>query len=138
MTKSSPSIWHYLCRKCQIDGEDFINFCGLLRKHELYQEKIKTQTHKVKCFFGHSSLSQRRNDSEDIMLSRLFFLDFWLVAPSSLFFVIFKMFIALSKNLKQVWVRISTFSNELIESTWKKFLAKLPVVKDSITVTDLD
>ena len=20
---------------CQIDGEDFINFCGLLRKHEL-------------------------------------------------------------------------------------------------------
>ena len=24
-----------LCRKCQIDGEDFVNFCGLLRKHEL-------------------------------------------------------------------------------------------------------
>ena len=22
---------------CQIDGEDFVNFCGLLRKHELYQ-----------------------------------------------------------------------------------------------------
>ena len=21
--------------KCQIDGEDFVNFCGLLRKHEL-------------------------------------------------------------------------------------------------------
>ena len=21
--------------QCQIDGEDFINFCGLLRKHEL-------------------------------------------------------------------------------------------------------
>ena len=21
---------------CQIDGEDFVNFCGLLRKHELY------------------------------------------------------------------------------------------------------
>ena len=21
---------------CQIDGEDFANFCGLLRKHELY------------------------------------------------------------------------------------------------------
>ena len=20
---------------CQIDGEDFVNFCGLLRKHEL-------------------------------------------------------------------------------------------------------
>ena len=25
-----------LCSKCQIDGEDFINFCGLLIKHELY------------------------------------------------------------------------------------------------------
>ena len=25
-----------LCSKCQIDGEDFINFCGLLGKHELY------------------------------------------------------------------------------------------------------
>ena len=25
-----------LCCKCQIDGEDFVSFCGLLRKHELY------------------------------------------------------------------------------------------------------
>ena len=25
-----------LFSKCQIDGEDFDNFCGLLRKHELY------------------------------------------------------------------------------------------------------
>ena len=24
-----------LCSKCQIDGEDFVNFYGLLRKHEL-------------------------------------------------------------------------------------------------------
>ena len=24
-----------LCSKCQIDGEFFFNFCGLLRKHEL-------------------------------------------------------------------------------------------------------
>ena len=24
-----------LCSKCQVDGEDFVNFCGLLRKHEL-------------------------------------------------------------------------------------------------------
>ena len=23
-----------LCSKCQIDGEDFVNFCGLPRKHE--------------------------------------------------------------------------------------------------------
>ena len=25
-----------LCSKCQIYGEDFVNFSGLLRKHELY------------------------------------------------------------------------------------------------------
>ena len=25
-----------LTTKCQIDGEDFVNFCGLLVKHELY------------------------------------------------------------------------------------------------------
>ena len=25
-----------LCSKCQIDGENFVNFCGLLRKHKLY------------------------------------------------------------------------------------------------------
>ena len=25
-----------LCSKCQIGGEDFVNFCGLLRKYELY------------------------------------------------------------------------------------------------------
>ena len=24
-----------LCRRRQIDGEDFVNFCGPLRKHEL-------------------------------------------------------------------------------------------------------
>ena len=24
-----------LCSKCQIDNEDFVNFCGILRKHEL-------------------------------------------------------------------------------------------------------
>jgi hypothetical protein len=29
------TVYLTLCSKCQIDGEDFINFCGLLRKHEL-------------------------------------------------------------------------------------------------------
>ena len=24
-----------VCSKCQIDGEDFVKFCGLPRKHEL-------------------------------------------------------------------------------------------------------
>ena len=34
ITKSSPSIWHLLGKR-QIDGEDFVIFYGLFRKHEL-------------------------------------------------------------------------------------------------------
>ena len=34
LTKSSPSIWRLL------DGEDFVNFWGLLRKHELYSSLL--------------------------------------------------------------------------------------------------
>ena len=29
-----------LCSKCQINGEDFVNFSGLLRKHELYYRSV--------------------------------------------------------------------------------------------------
>ena len=29
-----------LCCKCQIDGEDYVNFCGLLRKHKLYINRV--------------------------------------------------------------------------------------------------
>ena len=29
-----------LCSKCQIDGEDFGNFCGPLRKYELYINNV--------------------------------------------------------------------------------------------------
>ena len=31
-----------VCSNRQINGEDFINFCGLLRKHELYIRCLKT------------------------------------------------------------------------------------------------
>ena len=31
-----------LCSWCQMDGEDFVNFCGLLRKHELYDNQKNT------------------------------------------------------------------------------------------------
>ena len=30
LTKSSPSIWHYLWSMCQTDGEDFVNFLAFL------------------------------------------------------------------------------------------------------------
>ena len=32
-----PFDCYYTATYCQIDGEDFFNFCGLLRKRELYQ-----------------------------------------------------------------------------------------------------
>ena len=30
-----------LCGECQIDSENFANFCDLLRRHELYRQKHK-------------------------------------------------------------------------------------------------
>ena len=51
MTKSSPSIMT-LTTYCQIDGEDFVNFCGLLGKHELeigIAPSIRTHCYKVLC-----------------------------------------------------------------------------------------
>ena len=39
--KSSPSIWHFLSKR-QIDGEDFVIFCVLLRIHELYNIKNRS------------------------------------------------------------------------------------------------
>ena len=45
------SVFLTLCSKCQINSEDFINFCGLLKKHELYDqrslESLSREDHKV-------------------------------------------------------------------------------------------
>ena len=35
-----------LCSKCQIDGEDSVNFCGLLRKYEWSRIKNILPVHK--------------------------------------------------------------------------------------------
>ena len=35
---------------CQIDGEDFVNFCGLLRKCELYCHILAGIVHTSKLF----------------------------------------------------------------------------------------
>ena len=45
-----------LCIKCQIDDEDFVNFCGLLGKHELY--KIVLGKYK---FYGHYFVKKKLN-----------------------------------------------------------------------------
>ena len=29
-------VYMIICSKCQIDGENFFNICGLIRKYELY------------------------------------------------------------------------------------------------------
>ena len=36
---------------CQIDGKDFFNFCGLLRKHDLYSSKNPVLTNHRFCGF---------------------------------------------------------------------------------------
>ena len=60
-----------LCIKCQIDGEDFVNFCGLLRKHELYQTKNRLIS---KCLF----VSFRTYLSNFFLLELLYFFTFWI------------------------------------------------------------
>ena len=51
-----------LCSNCQSDGEDFVNFCGLLRKHELYfiergiLQEIANSVIKM-TFFAHGGTS---------------------------------------------------------------------------------
>ena len=39
-----------LCSKRQIDGEDFVNFRGLLRKYELYESPFNLMSKGVECF----------------------------------------------------------------------------------------
>ena len=41
-TKVKVHVDLILCSKCQIDGEDFVNLCGLFRKHELDGEATPT------------------------------------------------------------------------------------------------
>ena len=57
--KSSPSLT--LCSECQIESEDFVNFCGLVRKHELYQivSNPRTLGKKVPSFGHHVTPRQR-------------------------------------------------------------------------------
>ena len=37
---------------CQIDGEDFVNFCGLLKKHKLYKAIGANATSSVTMYTG--------------------------------------------------------------------------------------
>ena len=48
-----------LCSKCQIDGEDFVDFCGLLRKHELYL-LCQSKGDKINLYFAYFALVKRK------------------------------------------------------------------------------
>ena len=37
------TVYKTLCSRCQIDGENFVNFCGFIRKHELYLNRSCVQ-----------------------------------------------------------------------------------------------
>ena len=54
-----------LCSKCQIDCEDFVNFCGLLRKHELYVQscwisRLEKSDGEVAVFDATNTTRERR------------------------------------------------------------------------------
>ena len=57
MTKSYLT----LCSKCQIAGEDFVNFFGLFRKHELYGKMLEKNTSLIKQFMLSYSYPDFRN-----------------------------------------------------------------------------
>ena len=44
-----------VCSKCQIDGEDFVKCCGLLRKRELYKTELQ-------LFFGDVIIDKKALD----------------------------------------------------------------------------
>ena len=41
-----------LCSKLHIDSEDFVNFCGLFRKHELKKRQIGSQRFDIKTYLS--------------------------------------------------------------------------------------
>ena len=55
-----------LCSKCQIDSEDFFNFCGLHRKHELDQPTFIT--------FPNLSIILNYNFDFEVVGSKTFYL----------------------------------------------------------------
>ena len=57
------------CSKCQIDSEDFVNFCGLLRKHELYVKSIAAYAPTF-LRYNNSILAIVSGDSKAIAIAR--------------------------------------------------------------------
>ena len=60
-----------LCSKCQIDGEDFFNFCGFLRKDELYT------CVQMFPFFSGSKISLAKQSNTNWIFSHFVSIDFY-------------------------------------------------------------
>ena len=41
-----------LCSKRQIDGEDIVNFCGLLKNHEVYRKVVSSKPSRLEAQAG--------------------------------------------------------------------------------------
>ena len=58
-----------LCCKCQIDSEDFVSFCGLLRKHEIYLKYSLISIKKWLCLFCLNNVLEARAETRKIFSS---------------------------------------------------------------------
>ena len=64
-----------LCSKCQIDGEDFVDFCGLLRKHELHSVASIYPKYDDILFVELRVQYKKLKSSVHVMYIKLFFVD---------------------------------------------------------------
>ena len=46
-----------LCSKCQIVAEDFVKFCGLLKKYKLWTAEFAQQTDRIQIFAKTNTVS---------------------------------------------------------------------------------
>ena len=53
--------------ECQIDGEDFFKFCGLLRKHELYL-KVDMRQRKILEKLCHCKLEYLQQNKQSALI----------------------------------------------------------------------
>ena len=64
-----------LCSGYQIDGEDFFNFCGLLRKHELYNSEQKRPLCSAQLQFRHILVFKEKHIGTYFVKLQTFLLD---------------------------------------------------------------
>ena len=66
---------------CQIYGLDFVNFCGLLRKYELYDNKLRTLISNLE--------TEKLHHNSTYLIVEDFYIDFWEVSYETMSHVSF-------------------------------------------------